>query len=184
MIDEAKLVEKNMRLVSHLLRGSLAWCLQYGEYEDMQQVAYIGLVKAARGFKEGKSKFSTYACLCIGNELRMHVRYLRNHYIPKANCTYIDTLNDASNDLRHEYGVTLIEDISAEFDEQVAIGVSVQRFIGTLTTLEQRVLQLKIEDLTQEKIARTLGISRASVSRVVSKAKHKYCDFINKEEAI
>jgi RNA polymerase sigma-B factor len=67
-----RLVRDNQRLVHHLLRR-----FTYADepYEDLVQVANLGLVKAARAFDAGRGvRFSTYASVVIEGEVRHHLR--------------------------------------------------------------------------------------------------------------
>jgi RNA polymerase sigma-B factor len=67
-----RLVRDNQRLVHHLLKR-----FSYADepYEDLVQVANLGLVKAARAFDAGRGvRFSTYASVVIEGEVRHHLR--------------------------------------------------------------------------------------------------------------
>jgi RNA polymerase sigma-B factor len=67
-----RLVRDNQGLIHHLLKR-----FRYADepYEDLVQVANVGLVKAARSFDPARgARFSTYAALVIEGELRHHLR--------------------------------------------------------------------------------------------------------------
>lgn len=70
-MDIEKLVIKNMGLVGFVAKRYR----NCGEWEDLYQMASIGLVKAAKGFKpELGYEFSTYAVSKIDGELKRYVR--------------------------------------------------------------------------------------------------------------
>ncbi len=69
-LDE--LVRGNQNLLHHILKR-----FTYADesYEDLLQVANLGLIKAARRFDEARgTRFSTYATAIIDGELRHHLR--------------------------------------------------------------------------------------------------------------
>jgi len=69
-LDE--LVRRNQRLLHHILKR-----FSYAEepYEDLLQVANLGLIKAAQRFDPRRGvRFSTYATAIVDGELRHHLR--------------------------------------------------------------------------------------------------------------
>lgn len=48
---------------------------QSHDFDDLKQIASIGLIKAHRTWKENKAKFITYATTCIQNELLLNYKY-------------------------------------------------------------------------------------------------------------
>lgn len=70
LLDE--LVRRNQRLLHHILKR---FSFADEPYEDLLQVANLGLIKAAQRFDPGRGvKFSTYATAVIDGELRHHLR--------------------------------------------------------------------------------------------------------------
>ena len=69
-LDE--LVRRNQNLLHHILKR-----FSYAQepYEDLLQVANLGLIKAAQRFDPGRGvRFSTYATAIVDGELRHHLR--------------------------------------------------------------------------------------------------------------
>jgi RNA polymerase sigma-B factor len=70
LLDE--LVRRNQNLLHHILKR-----FAYADepYEDLLQVANLGLIKAAQRFDTGRGvRFSTYATAIVDGELRHHLR--------------------------------------------------------------------------------------------------------------
>lgn len=66
------LVERNMRLVAHMVKKYLQ---ADRDTDDLISVGTIGLIKAVNSFKPDKSiRLATYAAKCIDNELLMMLR--------------------------------------------------------------------------------------------------------------
>ena len=66
------LVEKNMRLVAHMVKKYIT---PDRELEDLISVGTIGLIKAVNSFRPDKNiRLATYAAKCIDNELLMMLR--------------------------------------------------------------------------------------------------------------
>jgi RNA polymerase sigma-B factor len=69
-LDE--LVRRNQNLLHHILKR---FSYASEPYEDLLQVANIGLIKAAQRFDAGRGvRFSTYATALVDGELRHHLR--------------------------------------------------------------------------------------------------------------
>ena len=79
MMTKEKLVEDNMGLVGFVLAKYISMTADMGaySYEDLYQVGCIGLWKAAKSYNPEISKFSTYACRLIRNEIYGELRKLR-----------------------------------------------------------------------------------------------------------
>jgi RNA polymerase sigma-B factor len=70
VLDE--LVRRNQRLLHHLLKR---FAHAQESYEDLLQVANLGLLKAAQRFDPSRGRtFSTYAAALIEGEIRHHLR--------------------------------------------------------------------------------------------------------------
>lgn len=69
-LDE--LVRRNQNLLHHILKR---FAYAHEPYEDLLQVANLGLIKAAQRFDPGRGvRFSTYATAIVDGELRHHLR--------------------------------------------------------------------------------------------------------------
>ena len=69
-LDE--LVRRNQNLLHHILKR---FAYAHEPYEDLLQVANLGLIKAAQRFDAERGvKFSTYATAIVDGELRHHLR--------------------------------------------------------------------------------------------------------------
>lgn len=67
-----KLVEHNLRLVSHILKK---YYVQAGDQDDLISIGTIGLIKGISTFKSDKKvRLATYASRCIENEILMYFR--------------------------------------------------------------------------------------------------------------
>ena len=63
----AKLIEHNMRLISHIIRKYYS---TYQYPDDLLSIGSLGLIKAVDTFKADKgTKFATYAAKCIQNAI-------------------------------------------------------------------------------------------------------------------
>ena len=63
----AKIIEHNLRLVSHVIRKYFS---SYGEEDELLSIGSIGLIKAVDSFKSDKgTRFATYGAKCIQNAI-------------------------------------------------------------------------------------------------------------------
>ena len=166
-----KLVEHNLRLVSHILKKYYA---QADDMDDLLSVGTIGLIKGVDSYRPEKGvKLSTYCSRCVENEVLM---YFRSHRRSQGELSLSDALED------DEDGSLSILDVLSD-EEDLADRVSERELCLQLRELIDRVLgerEAKIirlryglggrEPLTQKETAEKIGVSRSYVSRLEKKA--------------
>ena len=63
----AKIIEHNLRLVSHIIRKYYS---SYGAQDELLSIGSLGLIKAVDSFKsEVGTRFATYGAKCVQNAL-------------------------------------------------------------------------------------------------------------------
>ena len=75
--ERNKLIADNMGLVGKVIKDKVRDVRRIGifEYDDLFQIGCIGLIKAVDAYKPGKAQFSTYAYVCIRNEIFEAIEY-------------------------------------------------------------------------------------------------------------
>ena len=142
----------------------------YRDQEDLISIGTIGLIKAVSSFDYTKgTKFATYACRCIENEILMYFRSKKKsaHDVYLSDSIDVDkdgnsiTLNDIIPD-----DVNILDAIDLHFQSE-----QLYRYIQIrLSPREQTILKLRYglygtKPLTQREVAQKLNISRSYVSR-------------------
>lgn len=171
----AKIIEHNLRLVSHIIRKYYA---SYGDTDELLSVGSLGLIKAVDSFKsEKKTRFATYGAKCIQNEILMFFRAKKkNEYEVSINET-IDIDKDGNP-------LTYLDIISV--DDTTAERIELEGHIERVRALTKKVLTEREREIivlryglmgylpkTQREVAKHLGISRSYVSRIEKKALEK-----------
>lgn len=140
------------------------------EYEDLRQICYLGLIKAARTYEEGHyTSFSTYAYKVIQNEIYMNLRKFRRKK-EKDISIYTKT---SENDGEETYLIDVFTsdtDIEKQVIENDYINLLKNAINTNLKGLEKEVLALKIKGKKEIEIAEMLNISQPHVSRTIKKA--------------
>lgn len=99
-LDE--LVRRNQNLLHHILKR---FTYASEPYEDMLQVANLGLIKAAQRFDAGRGvRFSTYATAIVDGELRHHLRDSLLMRQPRWVKKVYQQIQEKSNELMHKLG--------------------------------------------------------------------------------
>ena len=99
-LDE--LVRRNQNLLHHILKR---FSYAREPYEDLLQVANLGLIKAAQRFDPGRGvRFSTYATAIVDGELRHHLRDTLLMRQPRWVKKLYREIQEKSSELMHELG--------------------------------------------------------------------------------
>lgn len=156
-MTKQQLIEDNMMLVYHLLHREYP---TYIHDEDIVQCGMLGLCKAAEKWDESKSKFSTFAIICIRSEIQMEFRRRAKHQ-GILSLDYEIKNGDTTCDF-----VTLGDLIVGDEDvPYFDIGIDLTR----LNEKERRIAELLPTGMTQVDIARELGVSRQYVHKTIRK---------------
>lgn len=173
--QEAKhvLVERNMRLVAHIVKK---YQNVDEELEELISIGTIGLIKAVGTYNDARgSRLATYAARCIDNELLMYLRSRRKSSREVSLYEPVGT-DKEGNQIR-------LLDICESDDPDVVETLDLKWRISLLRKMipellhgrERQIIVLRYgldgaEPLTQREIAARIGISRSYVSRIEKKA--------------
>ena len=133
--------------------------------EDYYDVCAIGLCKAASTYDDKKGiKFSTYAGVCIENEIKQELRKQKNILVYSLDMTFSNT-SDGTGEISYVENITT--GLSAYDD------ILPYQLDKVLNAREYKLVALSLQDYTQVEIGNIIGISQAQVSRMFSKIKQK-----------
>ena len=170
-----KLVEHNLRLVSHILKK---YYVQASDQDDLISIGTIGLIKGITTFKPDKKvRLATYASRCIENEILMHFRAQRKLQGELSLSESLDA--DGDSDSLELMDVVRVDDTMLEDLDLRDACRKVRRSVETcLTPREAHIIRLRYglddrQPLTQREVAVLCGISRSYVSRIEKKALEK-----------
>ena len=169
------LVERNLRLVSHILKKYYA---NASDQEDLISIGTIGLIKGISTFDGSKgARLATYAARCVENEILMYFRSQRKSSQDVSLSDYIETGAD---------GVPLAlmdvvgqeEDLLEHFSNRQRLRQLCSTVNRVLTPQERQVIVLRYglgggTPRRQREVAELTGISRSYVSRIEKKALEK-----------
>ena len=163
-----ELIEHNLRLVSHIIKKYYS---NYDEQEDLISIGTIGLIKAIDSFDVNKGiRLATYAARCVENEILM---FYRN----KKKDGNIISVNEPIDTDSEGNPLTLIDIIS--IDDTICDDIDLKNksrqlydYIDAMESERDRqiiILRYGLynqKEMTQNEIAKALGISRSYVSRI------------------
>lgn len=167
-----KLIEHNMRLVSHIIRKYYA---SYGSQDELLSIGSLGLIKAVDSFKsERGTRFATYGAKCVQNEILMFFRASKKTSSEISINETIDIDKDGNP-------LTYLDIISAEDTtcEDIELKIHIEKLRELVETIlegrEKEIIILRYglngyEPKTQREVAKHLKISRSYVSRIEKKA--------------
>ena len=167
-----RLIEHNLRLVSHIARK---YTVPGYSQEDLVSVGTLGLMKAVDTFKpETGSQLATYAARCIENEILMLLRASKKRRGDVSLSDPIGT-DGEGNDISF---MDILGTPPGQVEEQVVQRLDlakVKALVRTLPRKERLVIEMRYGLLDgaahpQHEVAALLGISRSYVSRLEKKA--------------
>jgi len=175
MAAREKLIEHNLRLVSHVVRKYYA---ASPDKDDLVSIGSIGLIKAVETFRPEAGRLAAYASRCIENEILMHLRANRKNRNTVSLEEPIGTDREG-NDVRLIDLIGSDENLVPDEAETNIESSRVKKLIpAVLDERERRVVSMRygLADgvaYPQHAVARALGISRSYVSRIEKKALEK-----------
>ena len=178
--ERAKLIEHNLRLVSHIVRKYYS---SHGCDEDLVSIGTIGLIKAVDSFDASKgSKFATYGAKCIQNEILMYFRAQKKVSREVSLSETIDTDRDG-NELTYLDVIRVEDTIADDIDRAIRTERALEFVRTRLDEREKKIIVLRYglggnEPMTQRKVAESMGISRSYVSRLEKSALEKLAQFL------
>jgi len=173
--DTNELVENNLNLAN-----KLAWHYynRFGrtiEFEELQSVSYLGLVKAAKTFNpELQVVFSTYAYKCISNELLFFHRNANKG-------PHISIYKEIGEEIYIEDIVSDISNLEDDLFKELEI-TQLYEFINELPSTEKQVVLYLLKGYTMQRIGDILGCSQPHISRLYHKALNRLRDKFNVKE--
>ncbi len=170
-----KIIEHNLRLVSHIIRKYYA---SYEYPDELLSIGSLGLIKAVDSFKSDfGTRFATYGARCVQNEILMFFRSKKKLANEVSINDTIDVDKDG-NPLTYLDIISVEESIEADLDLKVHIE-RIRELVDTvLSPREKEIIVLRYglkgyQPRTQREVANHLGISRSYVSRIEKRALEK-----------
>lgn len=170
------LIEHNLRLVAHIAKKYAGSGI---DQDDLISIGTIGLIKGIASYNpDKKTRLVSYAARCIENEILMKIRSM------KKQSKEISLDGPIGTD-KNGNAITLndILGVSEEsVTDQVEMRMQIQRLSkmmsAALLPREQQVVGMRFglqgqPPMTQNQIAKILGISRSYVSRIEKNALNK-----------
>lgn len=138
-----ELEEKLIREHYGLVISQALYFLNDPNFEDYIQAGLIGLLKAIRNYDENKSKFSTFATVCVRNEIQSLNKKSKKH---------------KSKNYRHV----------REQDRQYNTKDSLSDYLPEFLSEEYKfIISLKIENYTNAEIGDFISCSKGDVKKKI-----------------
>ena len=172
------IIERNLRLVSHIIRKYYS---TYQQSDELLSVGSFGLIKAVDSFKsEYGTRFATYGAKCVQNEILMYFRSQKKQQNEVSINDTIDVDKDG-NPLTYLDVISTDENIADNIDLKIHTTKLLRLVKEVLDEREKEIITLRYglegyKPLTQREVAAYLKISRSYVSRIEKRALEKLRD--------
>lgn len=178
------LIERNMRLVAHVVKK---FHPKHEQLDDYISIGTIGLMKAVESYTpDKKTRLATYAARCIENEILMHLRTQKKVQKDVSLFEPIGTDKDG-NALQIRDLLQCDEESATEKLEHKEHVAQLYHYLHMLDERELEIVTLRYglnhqDALTQKEIAARLHISRSYVSRIEKRALIKLYQFYKRDQ--
>ena len=143
-----------------------SFCLNPSERDDLIQEGYIALYNAARTYDESKSRFSTYAAVCIKRRM---INWIEKNVNPNLSSLSLSNLDD--NELSR---IGVVQD---GFEDSMIAKNELYDLLDNahliLSKSEFSVFDLYIKGFTNSEICEQLGISKKSCDNSLFRIRKK-----------
>lgn len=169
------LIEHNLRLVVHIIKKYYAGC---SDQDDLISIGTIGLIKGINSFNPEKGvKLATYASRCIENEILMYFRSLKKSAQDISMSDPIET-DSEGNPLTLMDIIYSDDTIVDDIDDKSKLRKLKELIDNIPGERDKTILTLRYglsgrEPMTQNEVAKLLGISRSYVSRIETRLLEK-----------
>lgn len=184
--EKEELAEKDEKLVQYMAKRFVNTGI---DEDELIGIAYEGYVKALNMYRKNKkTKFSTYACKCMGNEI---LCFLRKEKKWTDNVTSMNApIGVDKNGNALDLEKVLKEESTKALDEMIIskdIDALVLESLNILNETEKIITIYRfglggVEEKTQKTIAQELGISQAYVSKLEKDCLVKIKKYIQEED--
>lgn len=142
--------------------------------EDIHQEALVGLYKACVRYEENRGRFTTFAVTVVRNEINMFLR-IENRYRRLASTSLDSPIPGTDGEL--VLG-DMVPDTSQGVDHLSFEGF--YKFVESLDGRYKKLLQLRLQGLTQAEAGKELGLCQAQCSRDLRKLRKMYLEWSGK----
>ncbi len=169
-----KLLSSYKPLVNKIARS---YFLTGGDIEDLVQEGMIGLYKAIKTFKKGKTaSFMTYAGTCIKNQIQSAVRVASSEKNMVLSTALPIERNDSFDDEEEEIEIVSPSPLPKP-DEKIENKENFEnitkQIVKSLSQLELKILISYLKGYNYSEIAQQNNISKKSVDNALSRIKTK-----------
>lgn len=164
--EQRKLVEQNHNLIYSAMRK----CgIRRQDFDDYYGFAAIGLCKAAIDYDETRSKsFSTYAYLCIQNEITVYNKYrFRQKRKGDMNTISYNHMLDDWDEYKNENSFLLKDE--ENFEKNIIFKLNFQDKCYTLNNKDRMIVDLKSKGYTYQEIAKMFGTSFQAIQQKIKR---------------
>ncbi len=169
-----KLLSNYKPLVNKIARS---YFLTGGDIEDLVQEGMIGLYKAIKTFKKGKTaSFMTYAGTCVKNQIQTAVRIASSEKNMVLSTALPIDSKESFDDEEEEIEIVLPSPLPKP-DEKVEnkenFETITKQIVKSLSQLELKILISYLKGYNYSEIAQQNNISKKSVDNALSRIKTK-----------
>lgn len=173
LIRGNEIVEHNLKLVIYIVNNSFSYWFNENivDKEDLVSNGVIGLIKAVKTFEIKKNnKFSSYASMCIFNEIRCFLRKFKHS---KDTLSLQQTVKNRFEDDKENTLMDIIEDERNYYDDVLNKNESeiINKVIAELPKKNKEIIEMYfgfgIERMSQYEIANKLSVTQSYVSRLI-----------------
>lgn len=159
--EAERLFEDNQKLAMYFLWKHFP---AFGNDEDMQQEALLGLWKACITYDPSKAEFSTWAGYAVRSQIGTTLRRINK----QLDAVSLEATIEGTDGLK-------LEDIVEEVVPSICVGyIDLKDFLKTLSGKELTIVQYRIQGFSQDQVSQIVGHSQPYCSRLLNRVYKRY----------
>ena len=170
------LIEKYEPLIMSIIKRK-DYFIDGGETQDLIQEGRLALFNAIKAYSiEKQVKFASFARTVIDNHLKNIIKsFSGNKYAPLNNAYNIN--NQGELDLNEEKDLFIpikpTQSIEEDYLGEQNAKLLIDNIVKNLSPMENKILQLKLQDLSYIEIAEELNLTNKTVDNALNRIKNK-----------
>ncbi len=167
-------IKMNKRLVYYVIKRN-----DYEQKDEYVSAGFYGLLKATQTFNESRGNFSTYATMCIKNEILMEIRKENRRKVELSLQQTVIKSDENGKEITYMDVLTSKENFEKKYENLTMIREAIYYLLNYLLYIDKKIILLAMQGHSNVEISRVLQVSPAHICRLRKIAVQKLKKYVS-----